>query len=83
MEQLLRLGVALPVGGFCCMVNGVVMLAASFWTGPAVWPDDGGAGGGGGGPALWLSVAQDGGPGGGMAAAETWLYPAGGWCSSN
>lgn len=69
VEQLLRLGVALPVGGFCCTVNGAAILAA-------VWPDAGGAG-------LWLSLAQDGGPGGAIAVADTWLYPAGCWGSSN
>lgn len=66
MEQLLRLGVALLGGGFCCMVNVPTMLAKSpgAATGAGVWPDAGGA-------ALWLSLAQDGGPGGSMAAAGT------------
>lgn len=75
VEQLLRLGVALPDGGFCCTVNEP----------PAILPTSPGAAVGG--PEaleadLWLSLAQDGGPGGAMAETDTWEY-AGCWGSSN
>jgi len=74
VEQLLRLGVALPGGAFCCTVK--AMLAMSPGTGARVWAAAAAAG-------LWLSLAQDGGPGGGMDEADTGVNAAGCWGSSN
>jgi len=74
VEQLLRLGVALPgggAGGFRCTVNAPpAMLATPLGT------EAGGAG-------LRLSLAQEVDPGGGIAATDTWAHPPGCGGSSN
>lgn len=76
VEQLLRLGVALPVRGCCCMVKAAAILLMSFGSGSGPLA-------GATGPGLRLSLDQDGTSGRAMPAADTWAYPGACRASSN
>lgn len=64
VEQLLRLGVALPARGCCCLVKAAAILLRSFGTGSGALTGPAGAG-------LRLSLDQVGASGRAMPAADT------------
>lgn len=64
VEQLLRLGVALPVRGCCCVVKAAAILLMSFGSGSGALAGAAGAG-------LSLSLDQDGTSERAMPAADT------------